>query len=274
MEFLKGHDDFRLEIACLEALKSHGFAVGHGGTYEDPITKKSRQFDLRASITHGFFKVRLAVECKSLSDFFPLVVSRLPRLPDESFHEIIYSFTRDNELHLIGSPTAKAIRLSMNDSVYKPSEPVGKSTSQVGRSEKGDLITGDAEVFEKWAQAIASAYDLISDSGRDNEIEKKDFFVSLTLPILVIPDGTLWVADYSADGTLTGRPQQMDTCEIFVGKDVWPGPMSVGYSISHLHVFTKTKFFGFLNRLHVNLKFWEVLFPSEVILARINNQED
>jgi hypothetical protein len=64
----------------------------HGGVYEDPVTEKARQFDIRGLLELGQInRVRLAVECKNIRENFPLVVLTVPRSVDESYHEFISS---------------------------------------------------------------------------------------------------------------------------------------------------------------------------------------
>ena len=46
-EYVNSQDDFGLELRVFRACKDRSFEVLHGGTYEDPVTKKTRQYDLR-----------------------------------------------------------------------------------------------------------------------------------------------------------------------------------------------------------------------------------
>jgi len=93
-EYLSGQDDFRLEIAVLKNFKKRNLEVLHGGTYEDPVTKLARQFDIRGSVRKNGFSVHLAIECKNLKESYPLLVSTLPRTYEESYHEVIFSHKR------------------------------------------------------------------------------------------------------------------------------------------------------------------------------------
>src|SRR6266487_5476091 len=90
-KYLDTRDDFAFELRAFHACKARGFNPFHGGTYKDPITEKSRQYDIRADIQRGNRRVQLAVECKSLRPFHPLVVSCTPRAPGESYHEVVVS---------------------------------------------------------------------------------------------------------------------------------------------------------------------------------------
>lgn len=90
-EYLGNHSDFSFEIRVLNSLVKCGFACEHGGTYDDPVTQKPRQFDIRATQCFGNRFVRLAVECKNIRDASPLLVSCVPRAPEDAFHEIVAS---------------------------------------------------------------------------------------------------------------------------------------------------------------------------------------
>lgn len=91
-KYLDEYSDFAFELKTLEKLNAHGFNCEHSGTYDDPITKVPREFDLRATRTIDRFRVRLAVECKNLKADFPLLILCVPRRPEEAFHEFVHSF--------------------------------------------------------------------------------------------------------------------------------------------------------------------------------------
>ena len=99
---------------------------------------------------------------------------------------------------------------------------------------------------------------------------------TVIIPILVLADDTLWTVDYSAQGEILGDPKPSVECTIFIGKNFFTGMQGVDYTISHLHVFTKTKFDGYLDRVAVNDKYWDLIFPSKPLnklLAEFENGE-
>ena len=206
--------------------------------------------------------LKLAIECKNLKTSFPLLVSRVPRRPNESFHEIILSGkSRLRKATANGLFTGADTYPLTVSPLYEPGKLVGKSTVQVGRTPNNELTTSDCEVYEKWAQALGSAFDLVSLSVRDYEHVGALMAATLVIPVLVVADDTLWVADYSDQGELLGTPKPADECTIFIGKSFSTGLGGVNCTISHLHVFTKAKFGGFLDRLATNEKYWELIFP-------------
>jgi hypothetical protein len=260
-DYLSTGDDFGFEMVVLHNCLEKGFNAEHGGTYRDPITNKDRQFDIRLRHPKGLAVLKLAVECKNLGRNFPLLVSRVPRRAEESFHEIMRS--RHTSL---GSLIQGATNSDPADSLYACGQLVGKSTTQVGYTEKGDLTTGDSDVYEKWSQAVASSHDLVWE-GPWQPSRSGNAAFSVVLPVLVVADGTLWTADYTADGQLIGKPQPCDECEFFLGKQVPPSlhPQPISYRISHLHLLTRTRFGGFLARIASNPKYWDMIFPPPLL---------
>jgi hypothetical protein len=127
--YLDDRDDFDLELFAYRSLRERGWQAFLGGAYVDSNTLKPRQFDVRARM--GFSHRRelyLAVECKSLSQDFPLVVSRVPRPDIEASHDVIRRWKRAE----IGD-TAIAVEHSDPNhlKLYSTGEMVGKSATQI-----------------------------------------------------------------------------------------------------------------------------------------------
>jgi hypothetical protein len=243
IEFLDTSSDFAFELTCVNRLSELGFSCQHGGSYTDPVTKKARQFDIRArkDDDRQLLRVRCAIECKNLTKAFPLLVMCVPRARGESFHELLFSFDPD-QMPRSGRfdvpafrKICQAIRVDHNLSEYRAQSPVGKSLAQIGRASDGTLITNDAEVFEKWSQALASASDLADEAACDGETHESAF-ISLVLPILVVPDGALWKVDYCEDGARNSDPVQVDRCSFFIGRDYEAGDRVRGSNLTISHI--------------------------------------
>jgi hypothetical protein len=256
--YLKAGDDFPLEMRVLRACVNAGFGATHGGTYEDPVTGKDRQFDIRATLSNGNSTAKLAIECKNLKPSFPLLVSRVPRISAETSHTVIKS-QYDPVLH--PDNWVKMLHFFEGDSPFGLMTHIGKATIQVGKNEKGDWIANDAEVYEKWAQAVSSSVELVRLSARDNHLMNLPTALTVVLPILVVADGTLFAADYNSDGSLLSVHQE-EECYLYLNKKIPLPEYKTVYRISHLGVFTETKFSGYLNRLSVNERYWDLLFPT------------
>ena len=146
--------------------------------------------------------------------------------------------------------------------MYRKSELVGKSTTQVGKTPSKELTAGDSEVFEKWSQALASSSDLISLAGEDHSPFEDKFLTTVVIPVLVVADGMLWVVDYSAEGQISQAPKKVSECTIFVGKKYTFGSTHsfLEHQISHLHVYTKGGFDAYLEQIRSE-DVWEDIFP-------------
>jgi hypothetical protein len=155
--------------------------------------------------------------------------------------------------------------------VYKRGEHVAKSASQVGRNDRGDFVAGDGEVFEKWSQALASADDLVSAATDAHERHGKPLFFTVVLPVLVVSDDALWVADYSDAGVLERDPFQVEEATLFVGRS-YSSTFGDAYTVSHLHVCTRKGIRAFLKRIAEDDALWDVIFPGNVIRRSIKRR--
>ena len=254
VEYLDTASDFAFELRCLERLSGMGFQCEHGGSYTDPVTKKTRQFDIRARKCDGRICVWCAVECKCLSESFPLLVMCVPRLREESFHDLILSY--DPELVEQDQPfvpalakTCEAVRAAHPSSEYVCGEPVGKSCAQVGRADHDhSIVANDAEVFEKWSQALASLGDLADRAAEHGEAQH-NIALSLILPVVVVPDGTLWKVDYEENGARKNNPTRAERCSFCVGHTYAPR-FPVGQTtvvVSHLEFVTFSGLHGLMD---------------------------
>lgn len=247
-EYLTYASDFAFELRILEKLIAKEIPCEHGGQYKDPDTGKFREFDLRARVTRGPITLAAAIECKSVGKHFPLLVSCVPRNESESVHQVFIHEPRPQESRglfhvprLVGEGKEGVdVRPSQ---IYPVEGPVGKSTAQVGRRETKDaeLHANDAEFFEKWSQALQSLDDLVAEVADDEFIQARwdgRLHVGLALPIVVVPNETLWSVSYTNNGQRTGPPTQVDRVSIYIGRSYHQ--YAVGsLHISHLEVMTE-----------------------------------
>jgi len=252
-EYLETCDDFQFEMDVFRLSLAKDRFAQHGGTYQDPVTSKDRQFDIRMRITKRLQTLALAVECKNLKSHFPLLVSRVPRRREEAY---IQTIVFNGSFSSVGQQKGGAC-------YYQSDEPVGKSTAQIGRTPQGDLTSSDADVYEKWNQAISSSFELISTEANRTGTGPKELSVTIIIPVLVVSNGSLWVVDYNKKGEVIDGPRQANEATMFLGK-LYSGQMistEGGYRISHLHIFTKDGFDNFLTRM-LGEDEWEELFSS------------
>lgn len=227
-KFVAEDSDFGFEMSVLAELRALGFECSHSGTYSDPVTKKIRQFDLRATIEKANCKLGLAVECKHLRS--PLLISAVPRTSKEAFHSVIEYVGGNSMFH---SPV-ECIEVARGATIYGENKSVGKKTDQI-RRENAKLVSDDSATFDKIGQAINSAEDLVQDMVSE---EKKAPAFRVVAPVLAVPMGLLWQVDYDADGRRLIEPRAVDhaTCYVDHAWKANVGIHFVWYRISHLEI--------------------------------------
>jgi hypothetical protein len=192
------------------------------------VTKKIRQFDLRATIERADCKLALAVECKNLRS--PLVISAVPRTQKEAFHSVIEYVGGKSVYH---SPV-ECTEGAEARTVYRANKTVGKKTDQI-RRENAKLVSDDSATFDKIGQAINSAEDLVQDMANEEDEAPK---FRVVVPVLVVPTGLLWQVDYDANGRLVAEARAVDraTCYVDHGWRASVGIHFIWYRISHLEI--------------------------------------
>lgn len=282
LEYLDGHSDFSFEIKTLNTLIGLGFDCEHAGTYDDPATRKPREYDIRATRRMGNRFLRLAVECKNLRPNYPLLVSCLPRHPEEAFYEVSFSVNPETNAMEVPSgpaalamiPRSKNLRLVGRDSLYPAGDPVGKSLAQVGRSNHDDgIVSGDSDVYAKWSQALSSADDLTYLACSDGEDRTGNIALSLVFPLVVVPDGRLWRTVYDANGSRSSEPHAVDRCSYFVNRVYFHRSPAGGDTlvISHLEFVTSNGLLRFVDDLCGDDARIDASFPIQQIAERVHS---
>ena len=258
IEYLDSCSDFSFELSVLKMLRESDISCEHGGLYEDPVTSKSREFDIRAKKTISNYRIRLAIECKNIRDYFPVLVSCVPRHEVESYHQIALVSESKLSGHLaivsLHQSRAKILSIRNEYSIYKVNEPVGKSTAQVGRALDGNISANDGELYDKWSQSLSSAADLVSRVYWDgDEDDDEDFYFSTVIPIIVVPNERLWSVLYDDNGNRVQEPSPAERCSCFVDKDYEMGTKMAGARmwLSHIEIMT---FDGLKSFVESNLK--------------------
>jgi hypothetical protein len=147
----------------------------------------------------------------------------VPRTPDEAWHFVAEKRSAWTRSHTIVGDNSR----------YAPREVVGKSTTQVGVTPTGDVTVNDSEVYEKWGQCLASLHGMVRGIGGLPEGS-----VLMALPILIIPDGSLWRVRYKKDGSRIGDPEQIDQCSVYAGGFEIPFDSSSRFRVSHVEIMT------------------------------------
>lgn len=257
-KYLKEESNFSFEMEVIQELDklkscSQGFRLEHSGSYTDPITKKNREFDIRAYLSNNSGektnKLYMAIECKNLKDFYPLVIESMQRKREEDFHCLIeknspqlrnqkINIKRMNHPH----PTVYwpySVSVGGNQNIHSHVGHVGKSMNQLGVLDNGSLKCGDDKVYDKYTQALNSCFDFKQAIEADRAAH-----LSAILPILVVPDDTLWEVRYDEKMQVVSKDR---VCHVqyYLDKKLFDdaGNPWNKFSISHLEIVT----FSFLN---------------------------
>jgi hypothetical protein len=231
-DFVNQESDFAFEMRVLEEFRLLGFECTHSGTYRDPVSDKTRQYDIRAFKTEGQAQLLLSVECKNYRPNCPLLLSTVPRTAAEAFHDLLIN-RQPGSIHqsLSVRPAAGT------KSAYKVGEPVAKKTDQVYRDSSGKLVGNDEATFAKLNQAVNGCRDLILQPPLPTAIA----FRRAIVPVLVVPPGLLWQVDYTAEGAVKEPPSQVKHATLFLNQ-AWEvitgGGDNLSYRLSHLEFAT------------------------------------
>lgn len=229
----------------------------HGGIYTDPVTKLNRNYDIRATIRSGVHELLMSVEVKRLHHSNPIVGSRMPRAHAEAFHCVISPSDNGVNSFSIGDEHERVYR-DHEGRVYHQGDLVAKSFAIPDLNEKKGKsidVTKRPELFAKFTQALNSVESMLRDRFMQEESCGAAWSQSprtqfAALPILVVPDGCLWVVDYNQDGSRTDPPKMVDEFTLFVGRRVVIRREIDPFVISHQHFVTVTGFATIIEHLN------------------------
>ncbi len=257
--YLATQSDFAFEMEILQIVKGRCPEYTRwGGVYYDSNTGKQREFDIRAELSVGGEAqnwLMLAIECKNIEKSYPLVVSCTKRGENEqtldSWRWPMHS-SHKGSTPLI-HPAIFYRRWGRN--VLCKEDFVGRELNQVGVDDSGDLVLGDENVFNKWSQALNSAYGMLRDA---LSMQTPEQWINLIfLPIVVVPNDTLWQVKYEETGNTLGDPELCEHIPYWIGQEyeISLVDSSGKYKFSELHFFTKSGLTDFLkdDKLHVAL---------------------
>jgi len=231
-----------------------------GSSYKDPLAKKTRQPGFRFRInctqlnTHA--GVFLAVECKNLHKDFPLVVSGRNRAYDESYYHFL-----DGTYDDLGNVSAVVRVVAGGGHLYEQNQFVGKNFVRIKEGNGRLEAANDSDLFDKWTQVEASCVELLKKAwfSVNPNIRKCR---SIILPLVAVPDGSLWMVGYNSKGEIHSGPKQIEECEFFIGKELDAAVQP--FRLSHLHFVTLKGFAQLLRRFGTlaNPFEWERYFPN------------
>lgn len=264
VDFLKEDSSFAFEMKVRELFATPRCRYWHSGTYNDPHTGLPRQFDLRVELNYqtSFLPIRfaMAIECKCLSEFAPMLVYRSPRSAYESGHQLMAMTCGDRHAILTSIdpqlsryeifpirnsdrtypfPSLCVIDIQPNSSAYRShGEYVGKAIDIISRDGSRRFKSGDKDVYARWTQALQSASDMLP-FGAGTFYDDKRPVIHLVLPILVVPDERLFVVDFDNFGIQQGDPSRAESTSFFV--DYRPPNRNIEgpeFKFGHLEIMT------------------------------------
>jgi hypothetical protein len=267
-EYIESRSDFYFELQVLYYLKELGLTCHHGGLYQDPITNKTREYDIRAFKKIKHYQLAFSVECKNVKSNFPVVTLRVPRPRHESFHEVIVSAPKRG-LTPIMAPPFEIFRFTEKFSFYSENDAVGKNIVQVGRSTQGSLVGNDSEIFEKWGQCLSSLSDVLIETSLEiGSIEPIPAHIGSVIPIVVVPDGCLWSIDFDLEGRRLTEPTLIERCPFYVGKDYRYRVGSIEeskFTVSHVEIMTLNGIKSFIKKCTNEAEYIKAFFSSDGI---------
>lgn len=256
-KYIEQQSDFAFEMDILQMINQTACKnTNWGGLYHDIYSGKQRQFDIRTELMLTKNKwAKLAIECKHLKDCYPLVVSCAPRTKDECYLNYwLWSEPEKNMFNYYDTLPQYKEQIHKLSKNHPTGSPLGRSLSQVGKDKDEKIISSDSEVFEKWTQALASLHSCLEDALSYNAAD--DHIELYFLPIVVVPDGTLWSLEYETNGSLKNPPTQVLSIPYYVNINyfVRNGCKSEHFQVSHLYFFTKTGLQNFLTQYDIHGK--------------------
>jgi hypothetical protein len=150
---------------------------------------------------------------------------------------------------------------------------VGKNCHQIARKrddKKRERISlNDCEIYDKWAQAIASSNDLLYNSVEEGETSNKDRLLSFILPVLVVSDDCLWSVDHDKDGKRKGEPIQINEVDFYINNTIsyLSVPTWHVYAISHIKIITFIGLEVLAERIADKDSIWDEIFDESNLHA-------
>lgn len=137
----------------------------------------------------------------------------------------------------------------------------------------GYTVMRDDDGYDAWNQALGSAADLAL-RGLEFKLghpTEPVFAATVTLPIMVVPDGSLWQMEFGEDGEPIHAPIQVSHVTVFRDHNVRRTekigtPFYRVVRLPNIHFYTQTglrEFVEIVSNRHA--MFWEYAFPEEQI---------
>ncbi|MCB9091375.1 MAG: hypothetical protein H6621_09935 [Halobacteriovoraceae bacterium] len=276
-QVIEEKSDFSFEMKILNKIKNYGYKTVHSGTYLDPYTKLNREFDIRGrKECAGGKYIKLAVECKNFDPEVPIVIHSVLSHKKDLSHSILIEYsnlvdeilnekkrastfpTIENPMHYMWERISshevnhRSIDNNVFHSLYSNFEFIGKSLDKVNRKrkgqDKGKIYFDDSEIYSKYSQAINSLCELIIECESGEEATINQF---LLIPVLVVPNKSLYEVKYNDDGEIVSGPSEANRLPFFIDKkfDKELGKNFPSHKIHYLEIVTENGLDNLLNEV-------------------------
>jgi hypothetical protein len=113
----------------------------------------------------------------------------------------------------------------------------------------------DSDIYDRWSQALASSRDLAFDSVYKKPPPQSLAFV---MPLVIVPNNSLWTASYNEHGLLSEEPKRVDQCEFYVDHKIGIG---LPFVLTHIHFMTLVGLADMMSSFVVSHgRIWETIF--------------
>ncbi len=289
---LAKEDDFGFELRVGRVLRAFANErVHHAETYTDPRTDKEREFDYQCVIVRESCRLQLAVECKNLFLDSPAVVCGQRRVASESFHDIVFA----GQGYLAGEgqrpkhqegivseviqirsqsalyPIDDTANCFVGKSVFRPKPDKNRTPEAAAKLPLNGFTNpkDDKDSYDRWNQAIGSAASMaLSALQYDVRNNQSGFNYSVTLPLVVVPNESLWQLEFNDNGEI--EKPAIQTRHVAVFRDQ-SARRSKDYGtafyrevkLPYVHFMTEGGLVEWLGEVtHADATFWKSVFPE------------
>lgn len=287
-------DDFAFEMRIGRDLRCHSapaydnnieVRIRHAETYIDHRTGTERPFDYQCTFRNEWRFLHLAIECKNLALESPAVICGQGRKADESFHDMIFAahgtlVVPANHVTYRNTGVSDVVRVTQSP-LYPVADPansfLGKSVfrprpakNKDEKSIDGFVVSKDREEYDAWNQSVGSAASMAKISADFfRSPSSPDYWFTVALPVMVVPDGALWRVRFDDNGLVVGSAEPVDEATYFRDHAVQISdsnvpPIRFTARFSHIHFVTASGLVRLVEQLsHGATSIWNQAFPEK-----------
>lgn len=233
--------DFGFELTVLKRLRDAGFQCSPARQAWDYDNATLKREALAADGGEGEYHIHLEVGCANIQPQDAVLLSTLPRTPEQSSHYLLRAEVNRSlqQMYPDNRPSATLEAAPISPSgLYPADTPVAQSYDHVkGLSDPGahDDTAVLCEAIDRAVQGVLHFIKAI-------EIRKEELGMPTTriiVPMVVLPDNTLWLVDYTIDGGPLTRPRTVSRASMLM-RSIGMGPHDGWYPLNVSHIEFRT----------------------------------